>query len=334
MTDTVNEDRAVAGSDKDSQGDVISWRIWLMRGMVVAGMLLAGWLLYHTLGRYSFDELVQSVTSFPLGRLASAGLFAAASYLCLTGFDALAVRYVGKRLAYPRVALTSFVSLSLGHSIGFAGLSSGAIRYRFYSRWGLSAGDVSKIILFSGMTVGVGLATLGGVSILLRPALAAKLIGVSQPLVLALGIGSLAATALYLVAAAFVKGRLRIRKWTLEMPDLRLALAQVALGSLNFALVAACLHQALSAVTEIPYLTAATAFVLANMGVLITHVPGGLGIIEAVVVYLLPQANVIGALLVFRFVYFLAPLVIGSIVFAVTELVWRSKASKDVSAER
>ncbi|HEY9058386.1 MAG TPA: lysylphosphatidylglycerol synthase domain-containing protein [Aurantimonas sp.] len=305
-----------------------------MRGMVVAGLLLAGWLLYRTLGRYSFDELVQSVTSFPLARLGSAGLFAAASYVCLTGFDALAVRYVGKRLAYPRVALASFVSLSLGHSIGFAGLSSGAIRYRFYSRWGLSVGDVSKIILFSGMTVGVGLATLGGVSILLRPALAAELIGIPQSLVLALGIGSLAATALYLIAATFVTGRLRIRKWTLEMPDPRLALAQVAVGSLNFALVAACLHQALGAVTEIPYLTAITAFVLANMGVLVTHVPGGLGIIEAVIVYLLPQVNVIGALLVFRFVYFLAPLVIGGTVFAVTELVWRSKASKDLSAER
>ncbi|WP_206454576.1 lysylphosphatidylglycerol synthase domain-containing protein [Aurantimonas marina] len=334
MTETVDEERKRALEREGASGVGTAWRKWLVRATVLAGLALAGWLLYRTLGRYSFDELVQSVTSFPLGRLASAGLFAAASYVCLTGFDALAVRYVGKRLAYPRVALASFVSLSLGHSIGFAGLSSGAIRYRFYSRWGLSIGDVSKVILFSGMTVGVGLATLGGVSILLRPALAAELIGIPQSLVLALGLGSLAATALYLIAATFVKGRLRIRKWTLEMPDPRLALAQVAVGSLNFALVAGCLHQALSAVTEIPYLTAVTAFILANMGVLVTHVPGGLGIIEAVIVYLLPQVNVIGALLVFRFVYFLAPLVIGSIVFAVTELVWRSKASKDVSAER
>lgn len=328
MTETVDEERKQAQEGDGATGGRMAWRKWLVRATVLVGLALAGWLLYRTLGRYSFDELVQSVTAFPLGRLAGAGLFAAASYVCLTGFDALAVRYVGKRLAYPPIALASFVSLSLGHSIGFAGLSSGAIRYRFYSRWGLSAGDVSKVILFSGMTVGVGLTTLGGVSILLRPALAAKLIGISQPLVLAIGIGSLAATALYLFAAAFVSGRLRIRNWTLEMPDLRLALAQVVVGSVNFALVAACLHQALNAVIEVPYLTAVTAYVLANTGVLVTHVPGGLGIIEAVIIFLLPQANLIGALLVFRFVYFLVPLVIGGTVFAICELVWRSRSAR------
>src|SRR3712207_8967800 len=51
---------------------------------------------------------------------------------------------LGRPLSYPKVALASFVSLSLGHNIGFAGLSSGAIRYRFYSRAGLTAEEVAK----------------------------------------------------------------------------------------------------------------------------------------------------------------------------------------------
>jgi uncharacterized membrane protein YbhN (UPF0104 family) len=54
-------------------------------------------------------------------------------------------------------------------------------------------------------------------------------------------------------------------------------------------------------------------------------VPGGLGVIESVVMFLLPGANLIGALLVFRFVYFLVPLVVGGAVFAVTEIVFRRR---------
>ena len=104
---------------------------------------LAAFLLYRTLSRYSFEELVASVTAVPMQRLLAAGGFAAASYLCLTGFDFLALRYVG-RPPYRQAALASFTSLSLGHNIGFAALSSGAIRYRFYSRWGLRTGEIAR----------------------------------------------------------------------------------------------------------------------------------------------------------------------------------------------
>jgi uncharacterized membrane protein YbhN (UPF0104 family) len=96
-------------------------------------------------------------------------------------------------------------------------------------------------------------------------------------------------------------------------------------GPLNFACVAACLHQALASVADTPYLAVASVYVIANVTSLISHVPGGLGVIESVVMFLLPGINLIGALLVFRFVYFLVPLALGSIVFAVTEIVFRRR---------
>lgn len=289
---------------------------------------LAGFLLYRTLSRYSFEELVAAVAAIPAARLLGAAGFAAASYLCLTCFDYLALRYVGKPLPYRKAALASFTSLSLGHNIGFAALSSGAIRYRFYSRWGLKAGDIAKVILFCGLTVGVGLAVLGGVALLLRSELAQEITGLGRGLVLALGVACLAVPCGYLALAAFVRTRLTIRKWTLEPPPLRLAIAQTVIGPLNFACVAACLHQTLAAVAEVPYLGVASVYVIANATALITHVPGGLGVIESVVMYLLPQANLIGALLVFRFVYFLVPLAIGGTVFAVTEVVLRRRGQR------
>jgi uncharacterized membrane protein YbhN (UPF0104 family) len=96
--------------------------------LAVAVIALAGALLYRTLSRYSYDEIVASMTAIPASRIALAMLFAGASYLCLTGFDWLALRYVGQKLPYPYVALTSFCSLSLGHNIGLAALSSGTVR--------------------------------------------------------------------------------------------------------------------------------------------------------------------------------------------------------------
>ena len=287
--------------------------------IAAAAIGLAAFLLYRTLSRYSLDQLVEAVSAVPVPRLLGAAGFAAASYLCLTCFDYLALRYVGKPLPYPKAALASFTALSLGHNIGLAALSSGAVRYRFYSRWGLSTGEVAKVIVFCGITVGLGLLVLGGAALLLRSGLAVEITGLSLPIVIILGIGCLTVPAIYLILAAFVRKTLRIRRWSLEMPPLRLALGQVLIGSINFAFVAACLHQALAAVAEVAYLGVASVYVIANATALVSHVPGGLGVIESVVMYLLPEK---------------VPLGLGSILFAVTELFYRRRnSSYEESAE-
>jgi uncharacterized membrane protein YbhN (UPF0104 family) len=302
-------------------------RQWLKPVLVVAALTLAGFLIYRTLSRYSLQEIVAAVTAIPPGRMALSAAFAAASYLCLTCFDWLALRYVGHALPYRYVALASFTSLSLGHNIGFAALSSGAVRYRFYSRWGLSAGEVAKLILFCGVTVGLGLAILGGCALLLRSRLAGEITGLEQGAILALGISCLALPVGYL-ALAFMQRPLRIGKFLLDMPPLRLALGQIVIGPLNFAFVAACLHQALAAVEDVSYLAVAAVYVIAVVTALISHVPGGLGVIETVVQVLLPHGEFIGALIVFRVIYFFLPLCIGAPLFAISELVFRQRGRR------
>ena len=298
---------------------------WLKRGVAVLIVALAAALLYNTLSDYSFEEIVASVKSIPLPRLLLAGVFAGGSYFCLSWFDWLAVRYAGKPLPYRRCALASFCSLSLGHNIGFAALSSGAVRYRFYSRWGMTAGDIAKVIIFCGVTVGLGLLTLAGIALLLRPDLAAKMTGATPTVATILGALCLALSAAYLAAAAFVRRKVKIKGWSLAMPEVKLAAAQIGIGVANFACVAACLHQTLLAAGELSYFAAAAAYVIANASALITHVPGGLGVIESVVTFLLPGAAVIGALLMFRVIYFLLPLCIGGPLFGLTELYYRRK---------
>src|SRR5688572_27784844 len=85
---------------------------WLTTGLAAVVITIAVALLYRTLSGYSRDEIIDSLSIIPSSRIGLAGLFAAASYLCLTCFDWLALRYVGADLPYRRVALTSFCSLS------------------------------------------------------------------------------------------------------------------------------------------------------------------------------------------------------------------------------
>lgn len=298
----------------------------LAAAVVFLGISIAGYLIYRGLSHYRFDDIVKSVRGVPATNLAEAALFTFGSYACLTGFEWLGVRYTGNRLSYKKVALASFVSLSLAHSIGFSGLSSGAIRYRFYTRWGLSAGDVAKLVLFSGTTVALGLAVLGGVALLTESGPLAGLVGVEPVLLQIAGVVFLAAASGYLVLAFTVQGKLTIRKWTLEMPPPWIAAAQIVIGTVDFLCVAAALHALVASVSDAGYLRVAAAYVSGNVLTLMIHVPGGLGVIEAAVLYLVPsRRNLIGPLLVFRTVYYIVPLLVGLTTLGIGELVFRRK---------
>lgn len=281
---------------------------------------IAAYLLYRALSAYDRAKIVEAIFAIQRPSLALGALFVACSYFSLTLFDTLAIRYVGAKLPYRRIALASFTALSIGHTLGVAAASSGAIRYRFYSRWGMGAGDIARIILFCAMTAGLGLNTLMGLALLLQANVAAKLLGFSQAGAIALGAACLLLTALYVALAAVLHRPLTIRRWEIPIPPVKLALAQISIGTIDFCFVAAALYELFPAIVAVGYFAVATVYVLANVASIVSHVPGGLGVLEAVVIHVLPEVSVIGALVVFRFIYFLVPFTIGAALFAIYEL--------------
>jgi len=304
----------------------------IINATLILGLLLAAYLLHRVFSRYSLEEVMQSIAAIPVSRLAAGTGFAALSYLCLTGFDWMGLRYAGKPLSYLKAAIASFTGLSIGHNLGIAALSSGAVRYRYYARWGLNTEEVAKVILFCGVTVGIGLSALAGIALLVNPGDAANLLHLSSSGLFFLGLACLGIPAVYVLLAATVRAPLKLWKWQFQMPEVKLAAGQVVIGTLNFICVSACLHQMLAAQGEASFVQTATAFVLANIAILLTHVPGGLGVLEATVSHVLPGDASIGALVAFRVIYFILPLLIGLPVFAISEIVIRKR--KTASSEK
>jgi glycosyltransferase 2 family protein len=302
---------------------------WVAPSVIVLATLLSIALLYRTLSRYDFEVLAQLVMAVPLARLALAISFAAASYFCLGLNDWLALSYARHPLPYPTAALTSFVAVSLGHSVGFAALSSGAIRYRFYSRSGLGAEEIAKIVAFCGATILVGMMVLGDIAIFARPDLVEKITGITGDEAFALGVLLALLLIGYLALSMLNLQPLRLFGWSIEMPRRWLAIGQMLVGTANFIFVAACLYSATSATAEISYFDVLAAFVLANTATMITHTPGGLGVIETVVLLVLHRPKLIGAVLVFRFAYFLLPLLAGGVAWIVSETYRRRKPARN-----
>jgi uncharacterized membrane protein YbhN (UPF0104 family) len=292
----------------------------------VLTLFAVGW-AFHVLQRYSLADIGRALRAMKMERMALAGLCASGSYGLLTIGDLLAVRAQGCDMPYRRVGLAAFVSLSIGHTLGFAPFSSGAIRYRFYRRWGLSAEQVAKIMLFSAFTIGFGEAGLDGLVFLTNPAVAASILGLPRGAVRAIAAPCLAIPAAYVSLAVLRRESFRVFRWCFQLPPWRIAALQVVVGIANFALVAAALQQAILSNAPIGFMATATAYLSANIAALISNAPGGVGVIEAMIIKLLPKKDVLGAVLSFRVIYFLIPFVIGGLIFLLVEVIRRTGAA-------
>src|SRR5262245_19947688 len=95
----------------------------------------------------SWPTLVADVVNMPRLQLGAAVLLTAVNYAALAGYDFLAFAYIGKRLDAGRIAIASFLAFAIANSVGFVMLSGTSVRYRFYTRWGVTAEELSRIVL-------------------------------------------------------------------------------------------------------------------------------------------------------------------------------------------
>lgn len=297
---------------------------------LAAGLLVfAAIALHRELAAYRPGAILAAVRSFPQATLYLALGLTALDYTVLTGYDELALRFIGHPLSYGRTALVSFVSYAFGHNMGLSFLSGGGARLRFYSAWGLSAMEIAGIQSFCGMTFWTGFLAVGGAVFVLEPAALPKSLGLPFSSALPLGIACLAFLGLVFATSILGKDSLRVRSVKIPLPGPRMVLAQVVLSSVDWVLAAWVLYVLLPP-GDLGFPGFLGFFMLAQAAGLASQMPGGLGVFETALLLLLKPhiagAEVMAALLVYRGIYYLLPLVAAALVTGIREAVSRGLA--------
>lgn len=276
-------------------------------GIVLFGA--AAWVLHRELREVRYREVADAVRALPSARILAAFAFTFLNYAVLTGFDLLAFEYVGKRIAGWKVVLASYTGYAISNNVGFALISGTSVRYRFYTRWGLTAGELSQVVLFYFGTFWLGLLVLGGWSLAFdpHPLLSGRLGGWAR----GLGVVLLLLAAAYAAVALLRRGPLRIWRYEVPLPPPRLVAGQFLLSTLDWLLAAAVFH-ALLPPAPLSFAEVLSAFLAAQILGLASHVPGGLGVFEGTMVLLLhpylPNEQIFSTLVLYRIVYYLVPL--------------------------
>jgi uncharacterized membrane protein YbhN (UPF0104 family) len=292
-------------------------------------LVLAVWILYGQLRVYNLQDSLYHVKSLPTSRLFLALLLTGLSYLTLSGYDALSLHYIRRPLAYEKMALAAFMSYAFGHSAGMIWLSSGSVRYRLYLSWGVSTLDTTKVVIVCNLTFWLGFCALSGSVFIIEPLAIPAALHLPFTSTLPLGILCFTFIATYLMLISIYRTPLRIRTRQFTLPSLPFSLAQIGIAALDLVLAGGVLYVLLPPAAGLSCISSLGIFLLAHIAGMISQVPGGLGVFETVVLMLLPATIpapiALGALLVYRAIYYLLPLSLAAVCFGLYE-VWLRKA--------
>lgn len=310
--------------------------IWTLVGL--GAVLLSCYLLYHEVRNISLHEIADSLRAIPRTAWLLAAGATLGAYCALAWYDRIALAHLGKHIPWRFISLCSFTTYALAHNIGASVFSGAVVRYRAYRTKGLTPQEIGILIVFCSFTFALGTVLAGGCVLLLQPELIHRVAEVT-PLVSEI-IGGL----MLLLVALYVLGSWRhFKPWHwgklhVEYPRLGIVARQLLAGPLELACAAAIIYFALPAESNPGYLVVFGVFLASFSLALLSHAPGGLGVLEVTFLAALPEiptSDVLAALIVFRGCYLLLPFALSLLVVVGFEWTqWQDRRSATEHREK
>jgi uncharacterized membrane protein YbhN (UPF0104 family) len=302
----------------------------------VSIIVIAAVVLYRMLHDIEFEDVIEALRATDTHRILLAGLFVAAGYFTLTFYDLFALRTIGRGdVPYRVAALAGFTSYSIGHNVGASVFTGGAVRYRIYSHWGLTAVEVAKICFVAGLTFWLGNATVLGLGIAYAPQAASAVdqlpVWLNRGTALVI-LGVLIAYVVWVWRAPRQIGR---SNWQVTLPNGPLTLLQIIIGIIDLACCAFAMYILMPDEPHIGFVTLAVIFVSATLLGFASHAPGGIGVFDAAMLIALWQFDreeVLAGLLLFRLVYYIIPFALALLILGLRELALNLHLSRAQSA--
>ncbi len=304
---------------------------WPMTLVSLVLFIVALGAIYQVCRDLDGARLWAELAALSTGQIALALLLTAGSYAIFTGYDWSGLRYIGATIPYRTVALAAFCGCAIANTVGVNLVSGGSVRYRIYVPAGLSSLDVAGITLFGMTAYGLGNFVIAAAALCAYPDLIAGFVGLPATTLHGIGIAGLLAFGAIIAVTFHRRAPLAIGRIRVRVPTPGLALTQIVLTLSDIVLAGACLYVLLGS-PELPFLGFLVVYTLATVAGMVSHVPGGIGVFEGILLVtfrsLIPTEVLAAALLVYRVIYNLLPLAIATVLLMGREVMERSTESR------
>lgn len=309
---------------------------WAKRVVTTFFFIAVPVLLFMLVRNIDWQEVAHTLRAYKVSTLVLGFALALGSYLTYCGFDVLARYYTRHKLSVKQVVPVAFVcyAFNLNLSSWVGGI---AMRYRLYSRLGLDMPTITRILSLSLITNWLGYMLLAGSVFAMGFVDLPEGWKVGDTTLRLIGGGLLLVSGVYLLACRFATRRsFSIARQRIVLPSLKQALAQAALGALNWSLMAALIWVLLPERAFYP--TVLGVLLISSIAGVVTHIPAGLGVLETVFITMMQhqfsKGTLLAGLIGYRVIYFLIPLLLALLVYVVLEKQARRMRDKNERQDR
>jgi len=294
----------------------IGWkRLGIAASLIIIALAIST--LVRTLKGVDTSVILTALSEIAPHRIALAALCVVGAFCTLTFYDFFALRTIGRNhVPYRIAALSGFTSYTIGHNIGATVFTGGAIRFRIYSDYGLTAIDVAKICFLSGLTFWLGNLFVLGIGMTWHPWAASGILLLPIEMNRLIGIGCIAGIAAYLIWLMTGDKRRELGQngWKVVLPSARLTLLQILIGVVDLGFCALAMYLLMPMQPDIDFVSLAVVFIVATLLGFASHAPGSIGVFDAAMLVALPEfgkEQLLATLFVFRVLYFIIPFCIS-----------------------
>lgn len=295
---------------------------WSKNLLTVTFLALVAWLLISHAQKVEWLEVKQALSSYTWIHILIGGLLAFATYMAYSAYDLFGRYYTRHEISKIRTMTIAYIccafTLNLGAMIGSVGF-----RYRLYSQHGVGKGDIARIVGILISTNWLGYIALAGIVFVSGALKMPQNWEIDDLGLQILGGAFILVVLLYFVLCIFSPRRsFEIRGQKFTLPSIKMAVAQLALSCSHWALMAGIIYAFLY--TEIGYFQLLGVLLISAIAGVIAHVPGALGVLEAVFIALLGDqvapAILVAALIAYRAVFYLVPLAVAAVIYLMIEI--------------
>jgi uncharacterized membrane protein YbhN (UPF0104 family) len=282
--------------------------------LTVIFLAIVGYLLYESLSQVKWSEVGGATKKVTVSAVLISFGLAILNYFILTSYDYLGFRYLEiRKMNYLKVLPSAFISyafnLNLGALIGGLGF-----RYRIYTNWGVEKGKIPLVVLFSTLSNWLGYVFLLSLILFFKPQKIIELTGLPIWLVYSVGVIAILLVVAYLLLC-FKRYELNFKQHHFKFPKISLAFLQLTLSVLQWLIISSIIYFLLNSLeATIAYEQVLFTCLMASIAGVVSHVPAGLGVLEAVFLKMnfdTSNSLILVALLTYRFVYYLLPLILA-----------------------
>jgi phosphatidylglycerol lysyltransferase len=298
-----------------------TWKHWLSLGINVALFAVAIIVLRHVLTEYTLSDIIASLRHIGW-RYATASLgLTVLGYAALVGYDYLSLRLAKHPIVIRRMWSASFVSHAVQNSAPISIVAGGGLRYRLFSRLGVTGSETAAVVAGNLLTFVIGLFAVAGLCFVISPIPIPASFHLPVHSLQPVGIAFLVLVVVSLVLAEVGTGTVKIWRWTLDLPKGSMLREQLGVSAADWLLSSLALYALMIAGGPVSFPRFLSAFLLAQIVTQVVPLPGGIGVFEAAMLLMRPPGLgaplVTAALLVYRVVYYLIPLCAATGILAI-----------------